>query len=118
MKLDYAAIRQRVSIREVLELIDFHPSHIRQNQWRGRCPLYRCESNTCGPGAMQDALQACFSVHLTRHIFRCFRCNRTGNALDLWAEISHQCIYFATIDLCKKLGIAPIPQIVQPKLQP
>ena len=111
MKLDYVAIRQRVSIREVLELIDFRPSHIRQDQWRGRCPL-------CSPNTTQDATHACFSVHITRHIFRCSRCHHSGNALDLWAEISHQSIYFATINLCQNLAIEPIPQIAQPKPKP
>jgi DNA primase len=38
-------------------------------------------------------------------MFHCFKCGRSGNALDLWAQATRQTIYDATIDLCQKLNI-------------
>ena len=43
-------------------------------QQRGPCPLH---------GATAGAAR-CFSVNLEDHTFHCFRCGRSGNALDLW----------------------------------
>lgn len=94
--LDYAAIREQIPIRRVLELLDWQPTLRRGPQWRGPCPLSCCQS-TRG-----------FSVHLSRDLFRCFDCRRGGNQLDLWAAATDQPLHPATRDLCERLGIAPI----------
>ena len=93
--LDYAALRQRIAMRRVLELIQYQPTVIRGDQWRGPCPL---PEHT-------DARRRhrCFSVHLIRNAFRCFRCGETGNQLDLWATLTRQSLYPASIDLCQQL---------------
>ena len=98
-RLDYAAIRARLSIREVLELIDYAPTLRRANQWRGPCPF------CCEPS---QASSRCFSVNLGRNLFQCFRCQRRGNPLDLWTEFSRLPLYPATLDLCRKLNIHAI----------
>ncbi|CEF49306.1 unnamed protein product, partial [uncultured bacterium] len=44
-------------------------------QQRGACPLHGSSHGTA----------SCFSVNTTTHTFHCFKCNRSGNALELWA---------------------------------
>lgn len=98
-QLDYAAIRGRISIRRVLELLRYQPSERRGDQWRGPCPI-------CSSG-VTDVEQRCFSVHVGRHLFQCFRCRQSGNQLDLWAHLSGHSLYRATLDLCQRLGLDP-----------
>ncbi len=49
-----------------------------------------------------------FSVNTHAHTFHCFKCNRSGNALDLWAQTQRLSIYDAAMDLCQRLNI-PLP---------
>ncbi len=96
-RLDYAAIRDAIPIRRVLELIDYQPTARRGQQWRGPCPL------GCRPAATPDRR---FAVHLGRDIFRCFACGHSGNQLDLWAAITRLDLHQATLNLCHNLNIA------------
>lgn len=98
--LDYVAIRQRITIRQVLDLLDYQPATQRTQQWRGCCPL--------SPHTGHAARARCFFVHLDRHLFHCFVCHRGGNQLDLWATVTGQPLHRATIDLCQRLGMQPI----------
>lgn len=98
-RLDYAVIRERIAICQVLELLDYKPFQRRGDQWRGPCPI------CCVPS---DASERCFSVNVRRSLFQCFRCQRSGNSLDLWAELTGLAIYDATLDLCGKLDIHPV----------
>lgn len=107
MRLDYAAIRKRASIRLVLEIIAFKPIVQGHEQWRGRCPF-------CSTGDSSADASATFSVHITRNLFQCFRCHRSGNSLDLWVQSSGLPLYAATLDLCHRLAIPPITQNLQP----
>ena len=100
--LDYAAIRQRIPIRCVLLLFAYEPTHRRGHQWRGPCPLPGC------PPSADTSNRRCFSVNVQRHLFRCFRCGRSGNQLDLWARATGLSLYPATLDLCQRLSIVPI----------
>lgn len=100
-KLDYAAIREQIPIARVLDILDWVPLNSRGHQWRGHCPLL-CSS-------LHDSDQhPCFSVHVSRHLFQCFHCRRSGNQLDLWATVTGIPLYRATLDLCSRLGIEPI----------
>lgn len=100
-QLDYSAIRRRISIHRVLELLRYQPVIGRGPQWRGPCPLCSDCDDT--------ANQRCFSVHVTRDLFQCFRCRRSGNQLDLWAHFRGLSLYPATLQLCHRLDIKPIP---------
>ena len=99
--LDYAAIRRRIPIRCVLLLLAYQPVRRRGSQWRGRCPLPGCSS----AGTTSDN---CFSVHVGRHLFRCFRCGRSGNQLDLWLHATGLSLRPATLNLCRRLAITPL----------
>ena len=101
--LDYQAIRQQIGIRPVLELLDYQPTTLRGHQGRGRCLL------SSHAGHADD--QRCFCVHLQRHLFYCFVCQRGGNQLDLWSAVRNLPLHAATLDLCQHLGIQPITLI-------
>jgi hypothetical protein len=98
--LDYPAIRSRISIRCVLELLRYQAVTQFGPQWRGPCPL-------CSNG-VGTAHERCFSVHISRNLFHCFRCRRSGNQLDLWVHISGLALRPATLDLCQRLRVEPI----------
>jgi hypothetical protein len=55
----------------------------------------------------------CFSVNLKTHTFHCFKCNRSGNAFDLWAAANRLSIYDTALDLCQRLNI-PVPILTPP----
>lgn len=98
--LDYPAIRQQISMRQVLDLLTYEPTRRRGHQWRGRCLLT--------PHLGHSAAARCFCVHLERKLFHCFACRRGGNHLDLWAAVQRLPLRAATLDLCQRLGIEPI----------
>ena len=102
--IDYAAIRQRITIRRVLELIEYQPTVMRGDQWRGPCPL-----ETHASARDRDR---CFSVNLARNVFLCFRCQCSGNQLDLWTAVTAQPLYPASIELCQRAGIE-VPSVSQ-----
>ena len=79
----------------VLQLLDFKANSARGAQQRGPCPLHGSTAGT----------SRCFSVNLDQHAFHCFKCGRSGNALDLWAQANRLTPYDAAIDLCDRLGI-------------
>ena len=60
----------------------------------GACPLHGSTAGTA----------RCFSVNTHAHTFHCFKCNRSGNALDLWTYATRLSIYDAAIDLCQRLN--------------
>jgi putative transposase len=94
--IDFAAVRAAVSLAAVLQLLQFQANSSRGAQQRGPCPLHGSTAGT----------SRCFSANLDEDCFHCFRCGRSGNALDLWAQATHQTIYDAAIDLCQRLNIA------------
>src|SRR5450755_5058173 len=96
--IDFAAVRAAITIAQVLALLGFVPRSDYAGQQRGACPLH---------GSTQGTAR-CFSVNTSAHTFHCFKCNRSGNALDLWAIANRLSVYDAAIDLCQRLNI-PLP---------
>jgi putative transposase len=93
--IDFVAIKALVTIAAVLNLLGVSAAN---TQHRGPCPLHGSASGT----------SRCFSAHLEKNIFHCFKCGRSGNALDLWAAATRQLPYDAAMDLCSRLAI-PLP---------
>jgi putative transposase len=92
--IDFAAIKATVTMAQVLALLEFTPLSSRNDQQRGPCPLH-------GSGPRSRS----FSANLQEQTFQCFKCHAHGNALDLWAQATHQPdIYAAATDLCQRLG--------------
>ena len=93
--IDYAALRDRITMEEVLELVGFHPVRRVGNRVRGRCPF------GCGDSPRD------FVANLDVRRYRCFGCGRRGNQLELWATIQGQSFHPAALHLCQRLNIAP-----------
>jgi hypothetical protein len=101
--IDFAAVRAAVTIAQVLALLGFTPRSDRAGQQRGPCPLHGSTHGTA----------CCFSVNTQAHTFHCFKCGRSGNALDLWAAANHLTPYDAALDLCQRLNV-PLPLLPPP----
>jgi putative transposase len=101
--IDFAALRAAVSLAQVLTLLGFVPRSDHAGQQRGACPLHGSTHSTA----------RCFSVNLHAHTFHCFKCGRSGNALDLWAAANRLSLYDAALDLCQRLNI-PVPLLPAP----
>lgn len=93
--IDFAALRARVSMEEVLELLNFRPVRRIGSRLRGPC-LFNCG------GSPRD-----FVVNLELRRYRCFACRRSGNQLELWAAMQNQSFYVAAHHLCQRLDIEP-----------
>jgi putative transposase len=98
--IDFAAVNAALTIAAVMQLLGFQAASTRGGQQRGPCPLHGSTSGT----------SRCFSANLEEHIFHCFKCGRSGNALDLWSQAQRLPIYDAAIDLCERLNI-PLPTL-------
>ena len=101
--IDFAAVRAAVTIAQVLVLLGFTPRSDHAGQQRGACPLHGSTAGTA----------RCFSVNTHAHTFHCFKCGRSGNALDLWTDVNRLSIYDAAVDLCQRLNIA-LPTLTPP----
>jgi transposase InsO family protein len=101
--IDFAAVRAAITIAQVLALLGFVPRSDHAGQQRGACPLHGSTSGTA----------RCFSINTKAHTFHCFKCGRSGNALDLWAAANRLSIYDAALDLCQRLNI-PLPTLATP----
>jgi len=97
--IDYRAVRQRISMAKVLELIGFQATRWRGSQLRGPCPIPDCPC----PSVSRPT----FSVHLDRQVYRCFACHGHGNALDLWAAVQRLPLHQAAITLCQAANLIP-----------
>jgi DNA primase len=93
--IDFAAVRIRISMDEVLELLDFRPVRRVGTRVRGRCPF------DCGSSPLA------FVANLALRRYHCFSCHRSGNQLELWASLQRQPFHDAVYDLCQRLNIRP-----------
>jgi transposase len=97
--VDYAFVRQQITIEQVLRHLG-HWDGLRGNrqQLRGPCPLHPSEKPA----------RRTFSVNVPKNIFRCFHgpCNAAGNALDLWAAYHRLPLYEAAVSLAQAFGLS------------
>jgi DNA primase len=96
--IDFQAVRQRISMSAVLDLIGFEPQSRSGSVLRGPCPIHHS----------QTPRSRSFAVQLERKVYHCFRCGAGGNHLDLYAAVTQQDVYHAALDLCTKLHV-PVP---------
>jgi transposase len=109
-KIDYAYLRSRVSLEQVL-------SHLgllgqlrgRGLQRRGPCPLHAKPGDT----------QPTFSAHLGKNVFQCFHagCQATGNALDFWVGYHKLPLYEAALQVAAAFGL-PRNREEEPVVEP
>lgn len=97
-RIDYAALRQRVTMEQALARLGWL-SHLkgRNRQLRGPCPIHS------QPGDGQRS----FSVALDKNVFRCFHaeCSAQGNVLDLWAAVHQLPLYEAASHLAQTFSL-------------
>ena len=98
--IDFRAIRDMVSMSDVLQLLDYHSSTILGDNLRGPCPVHRSKSTT----------SRSFAVNLKRKVYHCFSCGAAGNHLDLFAACTQKRVFDAALELCQKLH-RPVPWI-------
>jgi transposase len=99
-KLDYAFLRQQVTMAQVLEHLGLLPNlHGRGHQRRGPCPIH----------SQPNDPQRSFSAHLAKNVFQCFHadCGAHGNVLDLWAALQHLPLYEAAVHLAETFQLRP-----------
>ena len=98
--VDFAFLRQQVSLEQVLQRLDLL-HHFRGSglQRRGCCPVHSHPADQ----------ERTFSVHLGKNAFRCFQknCAVQGNAIDLWAAIHRLPLYDAALHLAETFGLPP-----------
>jgi DNA primase len=100
MWIDYRALRNQIPMERVLDLIGHHPTSRRGHRLCGACPFH-------GP---ERPLPRCFSVELTRWLFRCFDSGAQGNQLDLRAPLRRLPLHKAALDL-REHDVVRIPVI-------
>jgi hypothetical protein len=106
--LDFAKLRQQVSILQVLEQISWHPVAMRGAQWRGTCPVHE------KPGTKSRS----FAVHTEKNAYCCYRCGTRGNALDLWTALQQKPLLEAAWDLVETWGLEPVKDPVGDRQKP
>ena len=93
--IDFATLREQVSIKQVLDLIGWQAATQSAEQLRGPCPIHKSRSDR----------SRSFSVHLGKNAYQCFGCGAKGNQLDLACEIFGLPLYGTAKVLCEKLGL-------------
>ena len=113
MSIDFGCLRQQIQIEDLLSWMSWNPTQNRGHQLRGPCPLCQRPTMTFLT-ASHRSHRRCFSVNTRRNIFRCFRCNRSGNALELWALYRGLDIYSAASEIQNRLAATNQTHIKQP----
>jgi len=97
-RVDFAFLRQQVTMKQVLE----HLGLLGQlrgpgDQRRGPCPVHSHPADR----------DRTFSVHLGKNAFQCFQadCGVKGNVLDLWAAIHRLPLYDAALHLAETFQV-------------
>jgi len=97
-RVDFAFLRQQVTMEQVLEHLGLW-GQLRGcgDQRRGPCPVHSHPADR----------QRTFSVHLGKNAFRCFQadCGVKGNVLDLWAAIHRLPLYDAALHLAETFQV-------------
>jgi DNA primase len=99
--IDFALLRQRLTLAQVLELVGFAPRRQRGPHWRGRCPVH---------GSTSPKSRS-FAADVERHCWHCFGCGAGGNALDLYLAVRKLPVYAGALELCERLQL-PVPWLV------
>jgi DNA primase len=96
--IDFAALREQISILDVLGLLGFQPLRHKGDRLRGLCPFHCSEEPRV------------FVVNIATDQYYCHACHRSGDQFDLWSHTQRLPIFAAAQDLCARLHI-PVPHI-------
>ena len=92
--IDFNALRNTITMEEVLNKIGFESVSRTGDQLHGPCLVH-------GSSSLQSKT---FSVNLRMGRYYCHKCQSQGNQLELWAAVHKLTIYDAAVDLCRVLG--------------
>ncbi len=95
-KVDFAFLRQQVTMEQVLQHLGIQGLFRgKAQQRRGPCPIH-----AEAPETVPIKKYTC-SVHLGKNLFHCFQadCAAQGNVLDLWAAVYRLPLYEAALHL-------------------
>jgi len=92
--VDFNALRNEISMEDVLQQLRFQPTGRSGDQLHGPCPVHGSTS----PGSRT------FSVNLAKGRYYCHKCHSRGNQLELWAAVHKLSLYDAAVDLCRTLA--------------
>lgn len=102
MSINYRELRAGLRIEDVLSWMSWTASRRVGYQLRGPCPF--CERDiAASPHGTPPSVARTFSVNVQRNIFQCFKCHRSGNALDLWTAHRQLSIYAAAREIQDRL---------------
>ena len=100
--VDFALLREQISIADVLRHLQWKPTEQHGDQLRGPCPIHGRSSDR--------ATSRSFAVNLRKNAFKCWapadRCGASGNQLDLAAAVWRVPVYEAALRLVAELGRA------------
>jgi hypothetical protein len=89
--IDFAGLRARIPIEDVLRLLGFDALHGQGDWVRGRCP-FQCSDDT-----------RAFAVNLATNRYYCHCCDQRGNQLELWCELHGLPLFEGAKDVCEQL---------------
>jgi DNA primase len=92
--IDFSALRNTITMEEVLNQLGFQPVSRTGDQLHGPCLVHGSSSPE----------STTFSVNLQLNRYYCHKCHSQGNPLELWAAVHRLTIYDAAVDLCRALG--------------
>ena len=93
--VNFDLLRERISIVDVLRLLDFQPTSRQGDQLRGPCPVH---------GSSRPRSRS-FTVNVRLGRYYCHGCGSGGNAMELWAAVHEVSVYAAAIELCRSLRL-------------
>lgn len=92
--IDFNALRNTITMEEVLNQLGFQPVSRTGDQLHGPCLVHGSSS----PDSKT------FSVNVRMGRYYCHKCQSKGNHLELWAAVHKLAIYDAAVDLCRELS--------------
>ncbi len=113
MSIDFGRLRRQIQIEDLLSWMSWKPTQNRGPQLRGHCPLCQRADDELLTASHRSHSRS-FSVNTRRNIFHCFRCHRSGNALELWALYRGLDIYSAASEIQNRLAVTNQTHIKQP----
>ena len=113
--IDYADLRRRLKIVDVLAWMNWEALEGNGDSLRGPCPF--CDA-TKSLTAIKSIKGRIFVVNTVRKLFKCFRCHEGGNVLDLWTRYRKTELNTADNELQKLLIDQPKPKSSNSQSQP
>jgi len=101
--IDFSAIKAQIGVLDVLKLMQWEAVRERRGELRGPCPVH-------GSSTLESTI---FAVSPEKNAWHCFKCEASGNQLDLAAHyfgLPKEESLRTAVSLCQELGLV-IPRI-------